>query len=220
MREAVEFEWFTDWVHQYLGLTLTVTTNRSVDAILRCFRADPYPGQPLTWLEAAELEDAGESFAPPSPASIELLNKHGRTPGDIRHPAPPPRRPPPQILRVGTLGEWTTVIEQFSTRGAAFDVLRATSAGECKSVVYCYTQTVVSLLYASDGELVSGFDTTVPTIRWGSNPSYFDEPLARAVGSLRAVSPAEIAEILDNEFDLTIERAALEGPLLAATLRP
>lgn len=217
-----EFDWFTDWVQQRVGLTLTATTNDSLDAVLRSFRADPDPDRQLTWLEAADLqtEYATPSAGPLSPRSIELLRQSGHTPEQIRELEIARQRPTPQLVRVGRLGKWTAVIEQFSTRGTEPEVLQAISSSGAEVVVYCFTQTIVSLLYASNGDFVSGFDATVPTIRWGSDQSYFDELLQRVVGPLRPVAPAEIAQILSDGFDLTIDRAVLEGPLPSANLRP
>lgn len=217
-----EFDWFTDWVYQRVGLTLSATTNDSLDAVLRSFRADPYPDRQLTWLEAADLqtEHASPLAGPLSPRSVELLKQSGHTPEQIRELEIARQRPTPRLARVGRLGKWTAVIEQFSTRGTEPEVLRAISSGGSQVVVYCVTQTIVSLLYANDGDLVSGFDATVPKIRWGSDQSYFDELLSRLVGPLGSVAPAEIAQILHDGFDLAIDRSVLEGPLPAATLLP
>lgn len=222
MLEADEFEWFADWVHQRLGLTLTVTTSASPDAVLDAFRADPSNGPQLTWLEAADLQpdEAPSPVVPLSPRSIELLKNQGRTPAEIEELVAARQRRRSPVIRVGRFGTWTAVIEHFTTRGADPDVLEATSRAGAISIVYCFTQTIVSLLYARDGALVSGFDATVPTIRWGPTQSYFDDLLAGVVGQPRPVAPAEVAQILKDGFDLSIDRAVLEGPLPAAALRP
>lgn len=217
-----EFEWFTHWVHQRLSLTLTVTTGPSLDGILDAFRADQSSRRQLTWLQAVEFEsdDAPSPVVPLSARSIELLKRQGRTPAEIQEVAEARQAQRPPVLRVGRFGDWTAVIEQSTTRGADQDVLEATSAAGATSLAYCFTQTIAVLLFARDGALVSGFDTTVPTIRWGPNQGYFDDLLARVVGDARPVAPAEVAQILKDGFDVSIERAVLEGPLPAATLRP
>lgn len=222
MPGGTEFEWFTDWVHQRLSLTLTVTTNPSSDGVLDAFRADPSSGGQLTLLQAAELQpnDAPSPVVPLSARSIELLKRQGRTPEEIQEVAEARQSPRPPVLRVGRFGDWTAVIEQSTTRGADQGVLEATPRAGATSLAYCFTQKIVVLLFARDGALVSGFDTTVPTIRWGPNQGYFDDLLARVVGEARPVAPAEVAQILKDGFDVSIERTVLEGPLPAATLRP
>lgn len=197
-------------------------TTASLETVLDAFRADPPSGPQLTWHEAAELQPdfPAPAMGPLSPRSIELLKQQGRTLEEIRElmEGRQPRRPP--LIRVGRFGGWTAIIEHFTARGTDLELLEAGSRAGERSVVYCFTQTIACLLYARDGVLLSGFDATVPTIRWGTNQWYFDDLLAGVVGQLRPVSPAEIAQILKDGFDVAIDRGVLEGPLPAATLKP
>ena len=98
-------------------------------------------------------------------------------------------------------------------------MLAATSRNGEETVVYCFTQTIVCLLYAKDGSLFSGFDATAPHIRWGSDTAYFGDLIDRAGGEDGSVGPAGIAEMLERRFNITIDRNLLEGPLPAAALR-
>lgn len=220
MAQVPAFEWFTDWVHQHLGLTISFTTTTSVKAVLNAFRADSYPGGPLTFLEAAEIEGAA-----PAPRrqitgrAIELLRRQGTTPEQIAEMMKG-GTDATQVVRIGRVNRWTASLEQLTTRGGDPAVMALTSSNGEETVTYCYTQTISTLAYARDSALVVDLDTTCPQLRFGTEESYFDDLIAEVVGRGKWILPAHVAEMLQLRFNITISRELLEGPLAAATLRP
>jgi hypothetical protein len=204
-----------------LGLTISFMSTTSVDAVLNAFRADSYPGGPLTFGEADEID--GAAPARPGPQitgrAIELLRRQGTTPAQIAELIDGVSEAA-QVVRLGRVNRWTACLEQSTTRGGDPAVMALTSSNGEETVTYSYTQTISTLSYARDGALVSSLDTTCPQLRSGAEQSYFDDLIAEVVGKGNRILPANVAEMLQLRFDITINRELLEGRLAAAVLRP
>lgn len=96
-------------------------------------------------------------------------------------------------------------LERLSFDGEAFEL--------------AYTETISGFRYATGGALVSGFDMTVPHIRWGDERR-FEAQMAEA-GFLTGVPNPRIMgpRFVQLAFGLTIP-AAIEGPLPGVARRP
>jgi hypothetical protein len=126
---------------------------------------------------------------------------------------------PPRI-RVGEHGGWAYAVEHFTQRGA--ESIERLSAAGSEAFALVYTQTICAFNYAAGGRLVSGFDLTVPHIRWGSEPHRFDSYIERA-GFLRPGvpdPPAMGARFVQLAFGITIDQDLLERALPSCEITP
>jgi hypothetical protein len=90
--------------------------------------------------------------------------------------------------------------------------------GEALSLTY--TQTINTFLYARDAKLVSGFDLTVPSIRYGLDEHHFDTVIANAgFNADQPPEPAAGALFIHDLFGIDLDQQMLEGPDLSSKLR-
>jgi hypothetical protein len=77
------------------------------------------------------------------------------------------------------------------------------------------------VIYARDGSKLSGFDMTVPHIRYGPQPHRFDAEMENSA-SFNTVGVPEPeamgARLLQIAFEITLERDLLEQPLKSVEL--
>lgn len=121
-------------------------------------------------------------------------------------------------VRAGVTGRWGYAVEDVSLLGSNEDVLARLSANDGEAIALVYTQTINTFLYAADGKLVSGFDLTVPHIRYGPEQHRFDEEMQRA-GFLPGVvpdPPSMGARLLEIAFGITLDQELLEKRLPTA----
>ncbi|HEX6394632.1 MAG TPA: hypothetical protein VFZ97_14435 [Acidimicrobiales bacterium] len=211
------FEWFDDWAHDHVGVTLTLVSGSREDDLRRAFNAGSFLEEPLTWLQAANIP-AGrpDSEVQLSPQSIEMLKWIGRTPDDVRAVNPKPIQ---GYVRVTTSNGWTVGVEASTTRGADQAVLTALSTVQHRTLSYAKTPGISPLQYAEDGVVICGIDTVVPTQGWGTDREFFSNLALRLLDQQPDVfAPAVVAELLDRWLDLRISPEVLEGPLRAAPM--
>jgi Family of unknown function (DUF6461) len=118
-------------------------------------------------------------------------------------------------LRVGELDRWAYAVEHFTTEGSAPETLNRLSVAGGEAFSLAYTQTTSTWRYAEDGVLVSGFDLTVPHIRYGSDPHRFETNMEQA-GFLRPGvpdPPAMGAHFVQLTFGVLLDQHMLERPL-------
>jgi hypothetical protein len=131
-----------------------------------------------------------------------------------------PERP---RVRVGERDGWAYAVEHFTVRGTRPEALARLSAGGGEAFALWYTaKAFCGVLYAADGELVSGVDLLAPDLRWGRDPHRFDAELAQA-GFLRPGVPEPRvmgARFVQLAFGVTLDRALLERPLPSYELGP
>lgn len=123
-------------------------------------------------------------------------------------------------VRVGERDGWGYAVEHLTGRGSDERTLRRLSAMGGEAFALCYTLKINIFWYAAAGEMVCGFDLTVPHIRWGPDPHRFDAEMERA-GFLRPGVPkpaAMGARFVQLAFGITIDRDMLERPLLSVEL--
>jgi hypothetical protein len=108
--------------------------------------------------------------------------------------------------------EWGWTIEQFTAKGSTAETLSRLTARGHEALSLAHTQTVSSFLYAADGSIVTGFDLTVPSIRYGSDPHRFDNEMARAglVAEGARDIPAASARFLRSAFRLDLSPEMVE----------
>ena len=154
-------------------------------------------------LEAFELR-------PGAPAVVETFDEADAD----------PERPK---VRVGEHDGWTYAVEHFTYRGAAPETLSRLTSGGGEAFALWYTaKAVCGVLYAADGELVSGFDLIATSLRWGRDPHRFDTEMAQA-GFLRPGVPeprAMGARFVRLAFGVTLAPELLERPLPSYELGP
>jgi hypothetical protein len=120
--------------------------------------------------------------------------------------------------RLGSVGHWTFAVESLSVRGGHSATLRRLSEQDGEAFSLCYTDMVDTFNYANDGRHVSGFDLTVPQIRYGDEPERFSAELERA-GFLDARIPTRGmgAIFVEEAFGITLDRELLERPMPVVT---
>lgn len=118
-------------------------------------------------------------------------------------------------IRVGERDGWAYAVEHFTGRGSNPQTLCRLSANGGEALALGYTQTISTFLYTASGELVNGFDLTVPHIRWGCDPHRFDTTMERAgfLGPGVPDPPAMGARFLQLTFGITIDQRMLEQAL-------
>jgi hypothetical protein len=154
-------------------------------------------------IEPAEL--LRELGAAPETAAVQTFSEAGDDPLVHR-------------VRAGRHGGWTYAVEHFTGKGSNPSTLERLSRGG-EAFALFYTPTVSAFLYAKEGRLLSGFDLTVPRIRYGSDQGRFDADIA-AAGFLgpEPAGAAAGARLLHLLFGLDLEPEMLEGALLSAVL--
>jgi len=118
-------------------------------------------------------------------------------------------------LRVGEMHGWAYAFEHLTTRSADPQILCRLSVIDGEAFSQVYTQTISSFLYEAGGELVSGFDLTVPEVRYGRDAHRLDKGMEQA-GFLRPGvpdPPAMGALFLQLTFAIRIDQPMLEGAL-------
>jgi hypothetical protein len=123
-------------------------------------------------------------------------------------------------VRMGTHEGWAYAVEHFTGRGVDQETLCRLSANGGEALVLGYTQTISLFKYAANGESVSGFDLTVPHIRWGREPHRFDATMAQA-GFLRPGvpdPPTMGARFVQLTFGITLTQDLLERRLPSVEL--
>lgn len=179
-----DFGWFTAWVDQQLGVSLTFARGVSREGVLEGFNLRPRTAVEETFKEACA----------------------------------DPERPK---VRVGELSGWGYAVEHFTARGDDPPILCRLSGNGGEALALVYTQTVNSFMYAADGDVVSGFDLTVPQIRYGRDEHRFDATMERAgfLGpDVRERTPQMGARFVQLTFGITIDQQMLERPLLSVEL--
>jgi len=123
------------------------------------------------------------------------------------------------MLAVGQDADWTFAIEGLTTRGSDESILTKLSLVANEAFSIAITQSIKTFLYAECGNMVSGIDLTVPTIRWGPAPHRFDRWL-RSAGLLESTPDpiSGVARFIGSAFGFRIESAMLEGALPTARL--
>lgn len=125
-----------------------------------------------------------------------------------------------ECVRVGRHEQWVYAVSW--PPGQAAEIVSGLSAGGREAFTLCYAMTVELFMYGRDGVLVSGFDVTVPNIRYGSNENHFDALMAQMgiFGDGRERSPAAAAELVFLAFGVELDQEMLERSLPAVVGRP
>jgi hypothetical protein len=92
-------------------------------------------------------------------------------------------------VRIGTRDEWTYAVEIATVRGADPKTLRRLSADGREAISLCCNPKLDWFWYASDGQMVCGFEVPNPDTRHGDDPHRFDEQIARAACRRRPGNP-------------------------------
>jgi Family of unknown function (DUF6461) len=171
-------------------------------------------GLGLTFARGLPRERLLESFdlRPGVPAAVETFD-------EAEADADPDR---PKV-RVGEHDGWAYAVEHFTVRGARPETLARLSAGGGEAFALWYTaKAFCGVLYAADGELVSGFDLVATNLRWGRDPHRFDTEMAQAgfLGPPEARTPALGARFVRLAFGITLDRQLLQRPLPSYELGP
>jgi hypothetical protein len=113
----------------------------------------------------------------------------------------------------GSQSGWLYAVEHFTSRGLDQAVLEGLSASGAAAVL-CFTQSVDIFKYADHGLLTAGFDMTVLSSRYGSNPERLDDAMTEAgfgaPGVHRAVAAARLLKSLTG---VRVGTQMLEGRL-------
>jgi hypothetical protein len=119
-------------------------------------------------------------------------------------------------VRVGEHEGWGYAVEGFTQRGLQRVGHLSVAGGE--AFFLGYTLDIGLFQYYAGGEFVSGFDLTVPHVRWGREPHRFEATMAQAgfLGPSLLDPPATGARFVQLTFGITIDRDMLERPLLSA----
>ena len=125
------------------------------------------------------------------------------------------------LVRVGETEAWAYAVEDMPTLGIRTELLAGLSSKGGEAFALSYTPTINTFMYAADGELVNGFDLTVPHIRYGSEQHRFEEQMALAGFADDAVPvPGEMgARFVELVFGITFTADLLERPLPALTVQ-
>ncbi|MET9088976.1 DUF6461 domain-containing protein [Streptomyces sp. NPDC004237] len=98
------------------------------------------------------------------------------------------------LLRAGTYGDWSFVIETESTYLAADEILAAISHGTAALSLREGESGSSWIAYAENGDLLSSFDPLYPDADYGTNP----DRLAQLTGYREAITTGERAEAFVN----------------------
>ena len=139
----------------------------------------------------------------PSAARGETLE------AQVEHPDRP-------TVRAGEHGEWGYTVETVICDTS--DLLERLSIDE-EAFELVYTPMTCPFRYAAGGTFVSGFDMTVPTIRWGDEQRFETEIVEAGFLDPLAVRALRGPRFIQLAFGVTITQEMVEGPL-RSVVRP
>ena len=124
-------------------------------------------------------------------------------------------------VRAGSTAGWGFGMGDLDWRRDFEELVVRASHTNDEAFCLSFTATISGFFYANSRGVVSGFDLTVPHIRWGTAPDRFAADI-EAAGFLSEISdpPAMSARLVRIAFGVTIDPDLLTGPLPTVMIDP
>ncbi|MFS8202572.1 DUF6461 domain-containing protein [Streptomyces sp. CWNU-52B] len=153
----------------------------------------------LNRLEADAIKTFGEDIEEVDVPDLDVEELHSS--GMLNNSGP--------LLRAGSYGDWSFVIESEGPYLASDEILASVSRGTAALSARLSETGSTWLAYAENGEILSSFDPLFPEQDYGKRPTVLEE----LTGYREAITGGDRAESYENAFRKIQQELACAAPL-------